>query len=289
MRGPRPGIPVAVVLLIGWIGASHQCTVPQPPWVRGGVLTLLTLVGVSYVRTAAISCAVPHDLSLPYNDGSGHTWCEKCNHIKPYRAHHCSACGRCTLRMDHHCTFVDNCVGLQNHKMFLLLLLYIPLASLALVTSAADHITRTVNSPTALTSGVWSFLVNGNLLLAMATSTYLGLMLCCFFCYSLERLLSNQTGIEKLRHGHPPAPSPAAAVEEEGPSQGVSDDECPVTGVCVARRGPGRGVETLREVCGTSPLCWPFPLAACGAGDVTRHLDRAPDPDTAMARIAIPF
>ena len=38
-------------------------------------------------------------------------FCEKCNEMKPPRAHHCSACNRCVLRMDHHCPWVDGCVG----------------------------------------------------------------------------------------------------------------------------------------------------------------------------------
>ena len=29
--------------------------------------------------------------------------CEKCNLIKPDRAHHCSVCDACVLKMDHHC------------------------------------------------------------------------------------------------------------------------------------------------------------------------------------------
>ncbi|RWS25069.1 palmitoyltransferase ZDHHC2-like isoform X2 [Leptotrombidium deliense] len=33
----------------------------------------------------------------------GYRLCEKCNLIKPDRAHHCSVCGQCVLKMDHHC------------------------------------------------------------------------------------------------------------------------------------------------------------------------------------------
>ena len=29
--------------------------------------------------------------------------CLKCTNFKPLRAHHCSICDKCVLRMDHHC------------------------------------------------------------------------------------------------------------------------------------------------------------------------------------------
>jgi hypothetical protein len=51
-------------------------------------------------------------------------FCLKCNEIKPPRAHHCSCCNRCILKMDHHCPFIGNCIGLHNQKAFWLFCLY---------------------------------------------------------------------------------------------------------------------------------------------------------------------
>jgi len=51
--------------------------------------------------------------------------CHKCNLLKPQRAHHCSICRRCVLKMDHHCPWINNCVGFSNYRYFCLFMLYI--------------------------------------------------------------------------------------------------------------------------------------------------------------------
>ena len=50
--------------------------------------------------------------------------CKKCVAPKPPRAHHCSVCDRCILKMDHHCPWINNCVGHQNHRYFFFFCLY---------------------------------------------------------------------------------------------------------------------------------------------------------------------
>lgn len=62
----------------------------------------------------------------PYSAELRRGWkvCHKCEGPKPPRAHHCRICNRCVLKMDHHCPWMFNCVGHQNHRYFMLFVIY---------------------------------------------------------------------------------------------------------------------------------------------------------------------
>ena len=53
------------------------------------------------------------------------TFCECCNEVMPPRSEHCDSCNKCILRADQHCTWVGStCIGMLNHKFFILYLFY---------------------------------------------------------------------------------------------------------------------------------------------------------------------
>lgn len=66
--------------------------------------------------------------------------CAECCSVKPDKAHHCSVCKRCIRKMDHHCPWVNNCVGEQNQKHFVLFLLCVTILSIFALTQAVSHL-----------------------------------------------------------------------------------------------------------------------------------------------------
>ncbi|XP_037867922.1 palmitoyltransferase ZDHHC20-B isoform X5 [Bombyx mori] len=69
-------------------------------------------------------------------------YCNRCVLVKPDRAHHCSICARCVLKMDHHCPWVNNCVCFHNYKFFMLFLGYALLYCLFVMATCLPYFIR---------------------------------------------------------------------------------------------------------------------------------------------------
>lgn len=60
-------------------------------------------------------------------------FCVPCMVRTPLRSKHCKRCNRCVAKHDHHCPWVDNCIGINNHRHFFLYLITLEAGILMLV------------------------------------------------------------------------------------------------------------------------------------------------------------
>ncbi len=62
---------------------------------------------------------------------SPHSQCKRCKDAwKPPRAHHCRQSNRCVFKMEAYCFWLNNCVGVNNRKHYILFLWYTMLTAL---------------------------------------------------------------------------------------------------------------------------------------------------------------
>ncbi|XP_053561813.1 palmitoyltransferase ZDHHC23 [Bombina bombina] len=76
--------------------------------------------------------------------------CKICQVVRPPRSGHCRICGACVQRLDHHCVWINNCIGAQNHKSFILALSCFLLTSTYGIVMTLGTVCRGQNVVTAL-------------------------------------------------------------------------------------------------------------------------------------------
>jgi palmitoyltransferase len=50
--------------------------------------------------------------------------CPECQILRTIRSRHCGVCHKCVERFDHHCPFINNCVGHNNRKYFIVFIFF---------------------------------------------------------------------------------------------------------------------------------------------------------------------
>jgi len=116
--------------------------------------------------------------------------CEKCHCIKPDRAHHCSSCGKCILKMDHHCPWVNNCVGFANYKHFILFLFYGVTYCIYVASTSLEYFIQSWNDLQAFTPGRF------HLIFLFFVSLMFSVSICSLLAYHIYLVLENTTTFE---------------------------------------------------------------------------------------------
>jgi len=133
--------------------------------------------------------------------------CQKCCSTKPERAHHCSVCQRCIKKMDHHCPWVNNCVGENNQKFFVLFTMYIAIISGHALLMAVLHFVRCINSDWKECSSTWSPSVKDTpapwtiilLVCLVFESLLFSIFTLIMFGVQVQAIWNDETGIEQLK------------------------------------------------------------------------------------------
>ncbi|CAE7368783.1 AP3M1 [Symbiodinium natans] len=146
MRLLGPCLVIMALVLKGFVTCTffwHALPIMQD---RAGLIgsSLLSFVGVflllnalyNYYKAVFTSAGLPPEfekakVSLVESSENPEVVprkCPKCALLKPPRAHHCSVCGVCVMKMDHHCPWINNCVGFGNYRYFCLFLLFLGMA-----------------------------------------------------------------------------------------------------------------------------------------------------------------
>ncbi|XP_073959437.1 palmitoyltransferase ZDHHC15B-like isoform X2 [Choristoneura fumiferana] len=186
-------------------------------------------------------------------------YCNRCVLVKPDRAHHCSICGRCVLKMDHHCPWVNNCVCFHNYKFFMLFLGYALLYCAFVMSTCLPyfikfwkmyqeykhaHCDRSIDTVTI--SKICTEMLNGDFGAAASAGRYhivfaffvalmFGISLGSLFGYHCYLVATNRTTLEAFR-----APMFRGGVDRRGFSIGCFSN--------------------FKEVFGNTPQLWLIPV-----------------------------
>ncbi|KAJ8099647.1 DHHC palmitoyltransferase-domain-containing protein [Lipomyces tetrasporus] len=181
-------------------------------------------------------------------------YCSKCRCFKPDRTHHCSTCGTCVLRMDHHCPWFSSCIGFDNHKYFILFLIYVVVFCLVSFFASGivllDWIDRSEYLDTYISLN-WVFL--------FIISIIFGIAVLIFLCYQLYLLFTNKTTIEAMETQRYKSSVASSSYRYSEPPSSESVGNVFDLG----------WRENFREVMGDNPWTWFWPIRTSKGNGMT--------------------
>ncbi|KAF8527602.1 DHHC palmitoyltransferase-domain-containing protein [Hysterangium stoloniferum] len=125
----------------------------------------------------------------------GGRWCRHCWRARPERAHHCSTCDKCILKMDHHCPWLGgNCIGHRTYPAFLHFLFMCTALAVYITCVATSVIIALVADPFSIDPVVSPLHA---LFLALMSGIF-SIVMASFLVYHIYLVSSNQTTHEHL-------------------------------------------------------------------------------------------
>ena len=203
-------------------GAYMGCVHLIWPWLGRNTFSGIanTLVFLSFLFTGGLShlkcmftdpgavpkdaMPLPQDVDEAYQQGKRPRKCQRSGTYKPPRAHFDSGVQRNVIKMDHHCPWVNNTVGVGNHKYFMLFCMYVSLASwyaIALMlimffTGSCNSKPTTEFKPPHCKPKPESIIF---LVLLFIESALFGLFTLCMLCDQVHSVVTNKTYIDRLK------------------------------------------------------------------------------------------
>ena len=182
-------------VLVPWKGPMAAGTL-----LHGAIFTgLVSLAITSHVKAMMTNPGAVPSNAIPVGYSSErpepYRMCRKCNAFKPPRAHHCSVCDRCIIKMDHHCPWVNNCVALCNHKFFLLFCLYVWTCSVYALVLIVSKFMQCSKRKSVCYSNETSVAV----LFLTIEAILFGLFTMCMVCDQWSVVLTATTSIDRLK------------------------------------------------------------------------------------------
>ncbi|XP_041982674.1 palmitoyltransferase ZDHHC15B-like isoform X2 [Aricia agestis] len=158
-------------------------------------------------------------------------YCNRCLLVKPDRAHHCSICSRCVLKMDHHCPWVNNCVCFQNYKFFMLFLAYALLYCLFIMSTCLPYFIKFWKGEMSTAGSPGRY----HIVFAFFVALMFAISLGSLFGYHCYLVAHNRTTLEAFR-----APMFRGGADKNGFSLGAFNN--------------------FKEVFGKRPNLWALPI-----------------------------
>ncbi|XP_013186176.1 palmitoyltransferase ZDHHC15B isoform X2 [Amyelois transitella] len=177
-------------------------------------------------------------------------YCNRCVLVKPDRAHHCSICSRCVLKMDHHCPWVNNCVCYHNYKFFMLFLGYALVYCIFIMGTCLPYFIKFWKGDFGGAAATGRY----HIVFAFFVSLMFAISLGSLFGYHCYLVMNNRTTLEAFR-----APMFRGGADKNGFSLGAYNN--------------------FKEVFGNSPNLWMVPVFTSFGDGIVYPLPQ-PDEDT---------